>query len=267
MFVTKKGINETRYTRWAAINNALMNMVEGGRSAAQIVVARNKPHAFFEDDVVLTATRDAVQRYVAQRLANYDYIPLGGCVVPLRTNGNGTTTLRPSFTCGHASITTPKLARAFLKLTQPCKRVLEGLDGKTYSRLCHGGVKCADMAPLLQEYQGAGWLPKEWDRRCSQCRNQTHTALALASQSQKCPACDDAAQDAGPRGRWVNDPRGWVGFGFFVQDRLGVKPHLHDEKNKPQKTHVLWDRVLQSASSISNTANASLRRHQAQGEL
>ena len=272
------------------VHNTMLNMIEGHRKAAKIVIERNVSHTVFEDDFLLATSRNEVQSYLAERVGKYDYVPLGGCLVDHRDPTSGQNQSRSSgpgvrFTCGHAGYMSPKFARAYLEMTESCHNVMLGLDGPMLGNICDPAmsdaspedpmgiersmmsfrkrhrVRCADWSPMLRFYQGGGWLPDSWDRRCSQCCElgsmppSWHAAKLFPNPLPEGDIFRKQCVNGTRSKRWVSDRHGWVGFGHFVQDRVGVKPHLHDSQNRARKTGTISNMVRFADWSI---ANASL---------
>lgn len=259
-------VNTSRAQRHAVVDNTKMNMIEGFRRLARIVVERGTAHALFEDDIVLATSRDEVQRFLAQRAGQYSHIPLGGCLVPGKNRTNPNNAL---LTCGHATYWDPAFAAAYLRLTDACATMMShGLDGAVRSRLCESEgsrsdqpqrqrrLRCAHWEPLLSGYQGAGWLPRQYDLRCARCRSSSSTA----EEARLCP-CENTTvvaahldrqshKSTAPKYPWLADRHGWVGFGHFVQDRFEVHPHLHDMNNMLRKTHRIRAELQENSVSV-----------------
>lgn len=242
----------------------LDNSIDAYRQALERIAETNVAHAVFEDDIVLATSRAEVQAWLdspaagersyrkrssdnrrwqveVQRFsrADFDMVPLGTC---------GATT---NFACAHAMWYTPAGARAALA---------------AYPRRCTrsdaSGVVIVDK-PIFDlhlyidrapGHSGAGKMcstecapnrtltPTCWDsqsRTVIANRNCTDERLQQGLCSRDVLRCVDWQElkvyrghgfPSRQRGRKFKPSR-YMGYGHFLQDRLGVIPYLHTSQN------------------------------------
>ena len=262
--------------------NTIMNMIEGMRKAYKIIIERNTSHALFEDDIVLATSSRAVQQYLAERAETHSVIDLGGCLVGCVWRDMAVCYHGSRITCAHARYLHPAVAYQLLRATDNCSSLMHGLDGFFATHFCgeEGSKKglrpCADWQPLLRYYQGAGWLPLDLDERCNECqgRKHVHVRQKISQHSTsswfnedewpaRCRNCEALPLSNRSKHFWYPDPRGWVGFGHFLQDRRKVEPHLHNSDNKLRSNmatnFLVRDGEASVAAASANTSSATRR--------
>ena len=203
------GENATAETRLKVNIENCLDAWAGGHA---IAAARNVPHLFVEDDVVLATSRFYLHSIMDNFFSEYDVAPLAHCSLDLQR-----------FSCGHAAFSSASASRVLARTARRCSTLNMLMDRNAIKLLCpqrNGYLRCRDWRNLnvVPQTRIHELYPKREDR----------FPLELVAAKEFDPQTK--------RVKWVNKWKPgkfkrFMGWGFWVQDRVGVEATLHDFKN------------------------------------
>lgn len=153
----------------------------------------------------LATSLAALHRFVDSRSEAHDLTAMGACTsldAPAHARFSG----------NHATLYSPRFAQAFLDITEPCTSRLLGMDTRLFKWACNPG-------PAKRTY----------GLRCANWRQDLPNVSRQVLMERFSPP---PVTTFGRKGRPRRQPDRFVGYGYFVQDRVGVRPTLHDVNNK-----------------------------------
>lgn len=175
----------------------LDNTLDAFRQAYATISERNVPHALFEDDIVLASTRPALHRFL-QRFEKHDVAAMGACARVGRR-----------YACMHATYVSPSSARVLMKEMNDCSTLSTGVDKNAMHFWCYKGGRTCTNWQELQHVPNTGLLRRF--KREQRYPLVTHTVRGV-----------NVTREG---------PARFHGYGYFVQDRIGVTPTLHTASN------------------------------------
>ena len=145
-----------------------------------------------------------LHRFVDSRSESHDLTAMGSCA-DLRA-------IHAKFSCGHAGLSSPRLSLALLNTTEPCTHVLQGIDNRLFRWACTSLTETG-----VHELKCANWR-----------KDLGNVSRQSLMERFPPPPVTVFGRKGAPR----PPPDRFFGYGYFVQDRVGVEPTLHTVNNR-----------------------------------